>query len=385
MDAMPRRNGDGDCDRRYMRRALALALRAQGETVPNPMVGAVLVREGRVLGEGWHRRAGQPHAEVEALNDAAGRGNDVKGATLYVTLEPCCTHGRTPPCTEAVIRAGIVRVVVAATDPNPAHAGRGFAVLRDAGIEVTHGILAERASAMNFGFNHWIVAGRPTVTLKAGMSLDGRIATCSGESRWITGERSRGEVMRLRAAHDAILVGIGTVLADDPSLTVRIGGGERAPVRVVLDSTARTPVGSKLVSDAFTARTIVVTTERAPVSRVESLAARVRVWKAPAREGRVDVGWVLRELGRMPVTSVLVEGGGEVHASFLEGGWVDRVRFFYGPLVIGGAGAPMAVGGAGFQTLEAAPRLAGIRYRRWGEDLMVSADVERGGRITGAD
>lgn len=365
-----------DADLRHMRRALALARRAEGETVPNPMVGAVLVRAGRVVGEGWHRKAGCPHAEVEAFRDAERRGADARGATLYVTLEPCCTQGRTPPCTEAILRSGVRRVVVAATDPNPAHAGRGLALLRAAGIGVVEGCLAATATAMNAGFNHWIVHGRPLVTLKVGMSLDGKIATRTGESRWITSERSRAAAMRLRASHDAILVGMGTVLADDPSLTIRWGGRERSPVRVVLDSRGRTPMGSRLVTDAFAGRTVVVVTGRAAAVRVRRLRERVTVWEAPAgADGRVDLGWLMGELGRLPVTSVLVEGGGEVHGAMLAGRWAHRVRFFYGPLVIGGTGSRAAVGGAGFGSLEAIPRLGGMRWRRLGDDWMVAADV----------
>ena len=208
-------------DARFMRVALRLARRGYGATSPNPMVGAVLVQGGRVIGRGWHRRAGGPHAEIEALRDARGRGQAVKGATLYVTLEPCCTHGRTPPCTDAIRAAGISRVVAGAIDPNPRHAGRGFTRLREAGIAVTHGVLAGDCARLNEAFNHWIVRRTPFVTVKAGMTLDGKIATASGESRWITGEKARACGMKLRQGADAILVGINTVLADDPSLTVR--------------------------------------------------------------------------------------------------------------------------------------------------------------------
>lgn len=208
-------------DESFMRRALALARRGYGTTSPNPMVGAVLVKGGRIIGQGWHHCAGEPHAEIEALRNAERRRNSPEGATLYVTLEPCCTHGRTPPCTAAIKAAGIKRVVVAAKDPNPQHAGRGFLILRRAGIEVEHGVLAEEATKLNEALNHWIVQRTPFVTVKAAMTLDGKIATASGESKWITGEEARAEGMRLRAGADAILVGVNTVLADDPSLTVR--------------------------------------------------------------------------------------------------------------------------------------------------------------------
>ena len=205
-----------------MRLALGLARRGYSYTSPNPMVGAVLVKHGRIIGRGWHERVGGPHAEVEALREAARRGHDPRRATLYVTLEPCSTHGRTPPCTDAIIGAGIARVVVAATDPNPAHAGRGFRILRRAGIEVVTGVLEHEATQLNESFNHWIVHRTPFVTVKAAMTLDGKIATASGESKWITGEAARTEGMKLRHGADAILVGVNTILADDPSLTARV-------------------------------------------------------------------------------------------------------------------------------------------------------------------
>lgn len=370
---------DADTDRQdaaCMRRALALARRATGDTVPNPLVGAVLVRDGRIVGEGWHRRAGQPHAEVEAIRDATARGELVQGATLYVTLEPCCTHGRTPPCTEAIVGAGIRRVVVAATDPNPAHAGRGLEVLRQAGVVVDVGLMAGISAAMNAGFNHWIVHGIPKVTLKAGMSLDGKIATRTGESRWITSERSRSAAMRLRQQHDAILVGIGTVLADDPSLTIRLRSRARCPVRVILDSRGRTPPSARLLTDAFAGRTVVVVTSRAPEARLRRIRGLSSVWMAPSdAAGRVDLRWLMAELGRMPVTNVLVEGGGEVHGAFLESGLAHAIRFFYGPLVLGGREARPAVGGAGFPSLAALPRLSRIRWQRLGDDWNVAAEI----------
>lgn len=366
-----------DPDLTHLRRALALARRARGDTRPNPMVGAVLVRRNRVLGEGWHHRAGQPHAEIEALRDAEARGESPKDATLYVTLEPCCTHGRTPPCTDAIVRAGIRRVVVAATDPNPAHAGHGFEVLRRAGIEVRHGLLADQATALNAGFNHWIVHRTPLVTLKAAFTLDGKIATTTGDSKWITGPAARARVMQLRAAHDAILAGIGTVLADDPALTIRIRGRERAPFRIILDSRARTPLSARLLTDAFADRTIVVVTPKAPSRRVEALRKKVAVWMSPDAGGHVDLAWLVAELGRQQFTSLLVEGGGEVHASFLEQRLAHRVAFFYGPVIVGGASAPRGIAGAGFQSLDTAPRLTHIRHRRLGDDLLVEADLQQ--------
>ena len=343
-----------------MRLAIGLARRGTGQTSPNPTVGAVLVKGRKIIGRGWHRGAGLPHAEVEALRDARRRGNNPKGATLCVTLEPCCTHGRTPPCTDAIIAAGIQRVVVGATDPNPRHSGRGFRILQQAGIEVIHGVRAEECSNLNEAFNHWIVQRTPFVTVKAAMTLDGKIATASGESKWITGEKARAEGMKLRRGADAILAGINTILADDPELTARakMADGRWKVVkpirRIILDSMARTPLAAKVVSDKHAALTTIVVGEHAPKSRVAALARRVKVIVAPIRKvGRavlcppqrarsnaphqqIDVRWLLHRLGSENVTSLLVEGGGEVNASFLLGGLAQRVAFFYAPKILGG-------------------------------------------------
>ncbi len=375
-------------DTRFMRLALRLARRGLGATSPNPMVGAVIVRSGRILGRGWHHGAGEPHAEVEALQDCRRRRMSVADATLYVTLEPCCTHGRTPPCTDAIIAAGILRVVAGATDPNPDHAGRGFKILRRAGIEVVHDVLAAESARMNEGFNHWIVTKTPLVTVKAAMTLDGKIATATGESKWITGEEARARTMHLRQGVDAILVGINTVLADDPALTVRIvepaGEGNqtpkrgevvRQPRRVVLDSLARTPLDSRLVSDKHADRTVVVTTRAAPKRRVSALEKRVSVLVAPLRQGRPDLRAVLCRLGEMDVTSLLVEGGGEVSASFLEQGLAHRVAFFYAPKIIGGCDARKAVAGRGARSWSEVVRLTEVETSMVGCDLLLEARV----------
>ncbi len=367
-------------DESFMRRALALARRGYGTTSPNPMVGAVLVKGGRIIGQGWHHCAGEPHAEIEALRNAERRRNSPKGATLYVTLEPCCTHGRTPPCTVAIKAAGIKRVVVAAKDPNPKHAGRGFRILRRAGIEVEHGVLAEEATKLNEAFNHWIVQRTPFVTVKAAMTLDGKIATASGESKWITGEEARAEGMRLRAGADAILVGVNTVLADDPSLTVRETPKTKIQTsrlrRIVLDSQARTPLKAKVVSDEFAALTTIVVGKGAPARRIAALAKRAQVWTAPLRGGRIDLRWVLKRLGGEKVTSLLVEGGGEVNASFLLGAFAQRVAFFYAPKILGGRDSRKAVAGEGARSLNEILNLSDVEWRRVGEDLMMTARVE---------
>ncbi len=384
---MPSLTRSSEPNLRFMRRALALARRGYGTTSPNPMVGAVLVKNGRIIGQGWHHRAGEPHAEIEALRDAERRKNSPKGATLYVTLEPCCTHGRTRPCTEAIKAAGIKRVVIAAKDPNPKHAGRGFRILRRAGIAVDHGVLAEEAAKLNEAFNHWIVHRTPFVTVKAAMTLDGKIATASGESKWITGEAARAEGMHLRAGADAILVGVNTVQVDDPSLTLRECPRPKAQGprlrRIVLDSQARTPLRAKVVNDEFAELTTIVVCKGAPVRRVAALAKRVQVWTAPLRGGRIDFRWVLKKLGGENVTSLLVEGGGEVNASFLLGGFVQRVAFFYAPKILGGRDARKAVAGEGARSLDEILSLRDVQWRRVGEDLMMTARVEerrRGGR-----
>jgi len=351
------------------------------------MVGAVLVKAGKVIGQGWHHRAGESHGEIEALRDAERKGASVRGATLYVTMEPCCTHGRTPPCTDAIKAAGIKRVVVAATDPNPAHAGRGFRILKRAGIQVTTGVLADEAAQLNEAFNHWIVHRTSFVTVKAAMTLDGKIATASGESKWITGEKARAEGMKLRGGADAILVGVNTVLADDPSLTVRQGprskvqgprlkGQAPRPQRIVLDSQARTPFRAKVVSDEFAGLTTIVVGKGAPANRVQALEKRVNILRAPLKRGRIDLRWLLRRLGSENVTNLLVEGGGEVNASFLLGGLAQRVTFFYAPMILGGRDAHKGVAGEGARRLDEILSLHEVEWRRVGDDLMMTARIE---------
>ncbi|MCX6896842.1 MAG: bifunctional diaminohydroxyphosphoribosylaminopyrimidine deaminase/5-amino-6-(5-phosphoribosylamino)uracil reductase RibD [Verrucomicrobia bacterium] len=373
-------------DADLMRLALQLARRGYGTTSPNPMVGAVLVQRGKIIGRGWHRRAGQPHAEIEALRDAAKHGHNPRGATLYVTLEPCCTHGRTPPCTAAIIAAGIKRVVSGATDPNPPHAGKGFTILKRAKIAVTHGVLADECMRLNEVFNHWIVRRTPFVTVKAAMTLDGKIATARGESKWITGEQARAHGMKLRHGSDAILVGVNTILADNPSLTARSQKsevrGQKQIRRIVLDSMARTPLTAKVVSDEHAALTTIVVSQRAPKSRVAALAKRVNVLVAPLAKSALrtphsalDLPWLLKKLGAQNVTSLLVEGGGEVNASFLLGGFAQRVAFFSAPKILGGRDSRKAVAGDGARSLDEALQLHEVRWRKLGADLLLTANV----------
>ena len=366
-------------DVKYMRLALALARRGWGTTSPNPMVGAVLVRRGRIIGRGWHRRAGEAHAEIEALRDARHRGFSVKGATLYVTLEPCSTQGRTPPCTRAILAEGIRRVVVGAIDPNPLHSGQGLVLLRKGGISVTHGVLEQECALLNETFNFWIQHRRPFVTVKAAMTLDGKIATRTGESKWITGEQARTHAMKLRQGADAILVGINTVLADNPRLTIRSIKGKGSPAkaktlrRIVLDAQARSPLNSHLVGDADSALTTVVVSRKAPANRKRALSQRVRVLVAPSREGRIDLPWLLNKLGAEEITSLLVEGGGEVNASFLLGCLAQRVAFYYAPLILGGANARKAVAGQGAKGLKDALDLTEVQWQKLGADWLLTA------------
>jgi diaminohydroxyphosphoribosylaminopyrimidine deaminase/5-amino-6-(5-phosphoribosylamino)uracil reductase len=362
-------------DEAFMRRALELAARGRGLTSPNPMVGAVVVREGEVVGEGFHARAGAPHAEVEALRAAGPRA---RGATLYVTLEPCNHHGRTPPCAPVVRAAGVARVVAALPDPNPLVAGGGADGLRAAGVAVEIGLLAEEAAGQNRVFLTAMRERRPHVTLKAGMTADGKIADVHGGARWITAEAARGEAHRQRSEADAIVVGITTVLRDDPALTIRLDRPwPREPYRVVLDTSARTPPAARLITAATASRALIAVGDGAPAGRVTALeAAGVEVLRCPTRDGHVAVDAVLEALFARDVRGVLLEGGGEVHAAFLEAGLVDRVTLFVAPLLLGGREAPGVVGGAG-RDLKSAVRLGPMTARLVGPDLMIEADVAR--------
>lgn len=355
-----------------MARALALAERARGRTRPNPMVGAVLVAGGAVVGEGFHARAGEPHAETIALRQA---GEAARGADLYVTLEPCAHHGRTPPCADAIIAAGVLRVFAAMRDPNPRVDGRGLARLREAGVAVRVGLLGEEAARLNEVYCKHVRTGLPHVTLKVGMSLDGKTATRTGEARWITGEESRRRVHELRNVTDAVLVGIGTVLADDPDLTTRLPGVEcRHPDRVVIDSNLRIPSKARLLAHRNKGRTLIVAGPLAPAARVRELrelGAEVVVVDGGGR--RVEPAAVVARLAELGITSVLVEGGSEIAASFLEAGVVDKIVFFIAPLIIGGREAPPVIGGRGAGPLSEALRLHDMRWSGTGGDLMVEA------------
>ena len=357
-----------------MRRALRLASRGVGRTSPNPVVGAVVVHGGAVVGKGYHERAGGPHAEIRAL-DAAGRL--ARGGTLYVTLEPCNHYGRTPPCTEAIIRGGVGRVVVGCRDPNPQVTGKGIEVLRSHGLDVEVGVEQERCRRLNDAFIKHVTTGLPLVVVKAAASLDGKIASATGDSRWISNELSRRFVHRLRWALDAVLVGVGTVLADDPQLTPRIPGtGGKKPLRVILDTNLRTPLESQVVRSTAEAPTLIATGPQPDRERVARLQERgVEVLALPLEEGRVSPLGLLRELGRRQITSVLVEGGAEVHGSFFQAHLVDKVYFFYAPRIIGGRDAVPMVGGRGAALVGESVALSRPRVRRFDSDIMVEAYV----------
>jgi diaminohydroxyphosphoribosylaminopyrimidine deaminase/5-amino-6-(5-phosphoribosylamino)uracil reductase len=354
----------------FMRRALDLAARARGRTSPNPMVGAVLVKDGVVVGEGFHAFAGADHAEVEALREAESAA---AGATLYVTLEPCCHFGRTPPCVDRIVEAGVRRVVAACEDPNPAVNGQGFAALRAAGLTVDVGVLQEDATRLNEAFFTYIRTGRPFVILKAAASLDGKIATQTGDSRWITGESARQHVHQIRNEVDAVVVGIGTVLRDNPMLTTRLGiPDQRDPTRVIVDNLARLPLRAQVINRASTAGTVLAVSEMAPRARLEALEREgVQVLVVPGSPRRVSLAHLMEALGKMGFLSVMIEGGAEINASALEEGIVDKLLLFLAPILIGGKSTPTAVGGAGIETLRQAKRVRDVRVERFGEDILI--------------
>ena len=357
-------------DRKFMKRALALAAKARGRTSPNPLVGAVIVRDGQILGEGYHQKAGEAHAEVDALNQARGFA---EGATMYVTLEPCCHWGRTAPCTEALIRANIANVFVAMQDPNPQVAGNGIRQLEAAGIRVQVGLCEAESRQLNEVFIKYITTQRPFVILKSAISLDGKIATVSGESQWITSEASRRKGHEIRAQVDAILVGVGTVLQDNPSLTTRLPGRKHTDaVRVVVDSRGRTPLRAKIFNPESNAGTLIAVTENAPQEKVEALKSTgAEVLIVEAKNGRVCLNALMRELGRKEITSVLIEGGGEVNAAALNAGIVDKLMFFVAPKLIGGGDAPGPIGGAGIAGLAEAFELRNVRTTQIDSDFLI--------------
>ncbi len=364
-----------DCERGAMQRALELARRGEGLVEPNPMVGAVVLdAAGSTIGEGWHARFGGPHAEVAALEAA---GPAARGSTLVVTLEPCCHHGKTPPCTDAILAAGIRRVVVGAVDPAAHASGRGIERLRAAGVDVAAGVEAEQAQRLIAAFAMLAVHGRPWVIAKWAMSLDGHVATASGESRWISSEASRAVVHRLRARVDAILVGIGTALADDPMLTAR-PPGPRSLLRIVLDARARLPITSQLAQTAAQHPTLIAVGPEAPRDAVSRLQeAGCEVWQSGQSVQTAAIVELLAELGRRRLTNLLVEGGPTVLGGFFDAGLVDEVQAFIAPTIIGGSQAPAAVAGLGISSMQKAPRLSIESIESLGNDCFIRGRVAR--------
>ncbi len=363
-------------DREFMKKALRLALRGEGCTSPNPMVGAVCVLGEQIVGRGYHKKAGGAHAEIEAFLDAAQRGISLKGATLYVTLEPCChTEKLTPPCTDAIIASGVSDVVVGAIDPNPKVSGKGVAKLRENGIAVRTGVLERECTELNEFFNKHVVSGLPFVVLKCASTIDGKIASATGDSKWIGSVRQRKMAHRLRKKVDAVIVGINTVLADDPGLDVRlVGGTVRQPVPVIMDSKLRISPEAKVLGTH--PRSIIATTEAADSVkeiRLREFGAEVlKLESDPA--GRVPAAHLLRELGAMGMCGVLIEGGSRVGACFLREGLVDKVVFFYAPKIIGGDGVSM-IGDLGKQSIEEAINIKNIKVRRFGDEVMVEGYI----------
>ena len=354
----------------YMRLALREAKKGLGRTSPNPCVGAVVVKSGKLVGKGYHRKAGTPHAEIHALQDA---GTKTKGATLYVTLEPCNHTGRTPPCTAAILQSGIRRVVIGMADPNPWVQGGGGEFLAGSGLMVTTGLLEEECRAINRPFVKHTTTGMPWVIMKAAVSLDGRIATATGHSSWITGRESRQYGHRLRDRVDAILIGIGTALADNPSLTTRLAAGRgHDPLRIVLDTKLRLSPAAKLLTQESAARTMIFCGPQPPAGKVKALEAAGAVVRPVAlhRSGVLDLKAVLRQLGGEAITSVLVEGGGAVHGAFLRAGLVDEVKMFIAPIFIGADGIPV-VDEQRVKVVKQAKRLQEVRSRRFGADVFI--------------
>lgn len=356
-------------DEQYMQRALELATQAEGDTSPNPMVGCVIVDdEGNIIGEGYHHKAGEAHAEINALEEAKSLA---RGATAYVTLEPCAHYGRTGPCCVALARAGIRKVVIACTDPNPKVAGQGIDYLRLQGIEVITGVCEKAAKRLNERFFTWITKKRPFITLKYAMTLDGKIATSTGDSKWITGEHARTLAHRLRKQHDAVLVGVGTVLADDPELTTRLVKGKN-PIRVVLDGHLRISLMSAVLNPA--AETFIFTGIEADDIKANALSAlpNVQVIRLPLENGHLPILQVVQELVQRGVTSLLVEGGSEIHGAFFDAGLADRICAFISPKLIGGKASLSPIGGIGSNLVELGWNLYEVECQQVGNDFMIT-------------
>ena len=358
-------------DEKYMAMALELAARGRGWTSPNPLVGAVVVKDGKVIGKGWHERYGQLHAERNALAECI---ESPEGADIYVTLEPCCHHGKQPPCTDALIEAGIKRVIVGSGDPNPLVAGKGIEILKNHGIEVTEGVLGEECRALNKVFFHFIKTGTPYVTMKYAMTMDGKIAAYTGDSKWVTGEKAREHVQLQRHINSGIMVGVGTVLADDPLLTCRMPGGKN-PVRIICDSQLRTPLTSRIVRTAGTVPTLIATCCTETLKYEALREAGCHIITVGEKNGHVDLIELMEKLGSEKIDSILLEGGGTLNWSALESGIVQKVQAYIAPKIFGGASAKTPVEGQGYPSPASSLRLADSVITRLGEDFLIEGEI----------
>lgn len=359
-------------DQYYMKIALELAETARGKTNPNPLVGAVIVKDGMIVGSGLHRKAGEPHAEVHAFRMA---GDHAKDATLYVTLEPCSHYGKTPPCAELVKNSGVKRVVVAMEDPNPLVAGRGINLIKEAGIEVKVGILETEARLLNERFIHNMISARPFVISKVAMTLDGKLATYNGHSKWITGDEARETVHRLRNQVDGIMVGIGTVLLDDPELTTRLPeGGGKNPIRIILDSNLRTPIDAKIVKVTDEMKTWIVIGENVDLEKMSALTAMgVEVISAPTTETGLDLSLVLKKLFERGITDLLLEGGSELNGAFLKENLIDKYLVYVAPKLLGGRNSKTPFAGSDRESMEEAVNLEFHSIEQIGSDICITA------------
>lgn len=367
-------------EEKYMRRAIKLAKKGSGHVNPNPLVGAVIVRDGEIIGEGYHECYGQLHAERNAIANAKKRGNSLEGSTIYVTLEPCCHYGKTPPCTEAIIEEKIARVVVGSDDPNPLVSGKGFQMLREKGIEVIPHFLKEECDAMNHVFFHYIRTGTPYVAMKYAMTMDGKIACYTGDSKWVTGEESRAHVQTLRNHYKGIMAGIGTVLADDPMLNCRIEGG-RDPIRIIADSYLRIPIDSQLVRTAGQQPLIVACLPDADEEKAAQLQEKgVEVLRIPGvttaditeeQKEVISLPVLMKELGARKIDGILLEGGGQLNESALQAGIVDRIYCYIAPKIFGGAQAKTPVEGQGLTRAADAWQFNRIGMQEFGQDILL--------------
>ncbi|HAP67262.1 MAG TPA: bifunctional diaminohydroxyphosphoribosylaminopyrimidine deaminase/5-amino-6-(5-phosphoribosylamino)uracil reductase RibD [Nitrospinae bacterium] len=361
---------------KYMKRAIDLALTAKGRTSPNPVVGAVIIKGGKIVGEGCHKKAGTPHAEVNAINSA---GKNAKDGIMYVTLEPCCHKGRTPPCTKTIIKSGIKKIVIGMVDPNPIISGKGIEELNGAGIQVSTGLLEKECKRLNEVYIKYITSKKPFVLLKIAMSLDGKIATCKRESKWITSEPSRERVHNLRDEVDAVMVGIGTVLQDNPNLTVSLKRGNvKNPIRIIVDSQLRIPMDSNIIKSASASRkaqkskVIIAATKKADAKKADILREKgINVIEIEEENKRINLPNLMEELGKMEITSIMIEGGSELNSAALESGIVDKVIFFIAPKIIGGKESVPAVGGRGFEKLSDSLNIRDVTVDRCGNDIVV--------------